>query len=132
MNYYTGTSSHHFLSLFAFLNAGDICSRLRYWGSNNSSIKGQKRSLQPKDELFLTLARLRVNIPKKVLADNYKISVAEIIPNSLAEDLNKICKNLLLSHNKMNKSGHLSPSSHKKDKRHMASTRMTPYGRRKN
>ena len=85
MNYYTGMSSHHFLSLFAFLNAGDICSRLRYWGSNNSSIqfpelekKGQKRSLEPKDELFLTLARLRVNIPEKVLADNYKISVAEV------------------------------------------------------
>ncbi|CAH3131869.1 unnamed protein product [Porites lobata] len=59
MNYYTGMSSHHFLALFAFLNAGDICSRLRYWGSNNSSIqfpelekKGQKRSLEPKDELF--------------------------------------------------------------------------------
>ena len=85
MNYYTGMSSHHFLALFAFLNAGDICSRLRYWGSNNSSIqfpelekKGQKRSLEPKDELFLTLARLRVNIPEKVLADNYKISVAEV------------------------------------------------------
>ena len=30
MNYYTGMSSHHFLALFAFLNAGDICSRLRY------------------------------------------------------------------------------------------------------
>ena len=84
MNYYTGMSSHHFLALFAFLNAGDICSRLRYWGSNNSSIQfpeleknGQKRSLEPKDELFLTLASLRVNIPEKVLADNYKISVAE-------------------------------------------------------
>ena len=78
-------SSDHFLALFAFLNAGDICSRLRYWGSNNSSIqfpelekKGQKHSLEPKDELFLTLARLRVNIPEKVLADNYKISVAEV------------------------------------------------------
>lgn len=85
MNYYAGMSSHHFLALFAFLNAGDICSRLRYWGSSNSSIqfpelekKGQKRSLEPKDELFLTLARLRVNIPEKVLADNYKISVAEV------------------------------------------------------
>ena len=27
---------------------------------------------------FLTLARLRVNIPEKVLADNYKITVAEV------------------------------------------------------
>ena len=78
-------SSDHFLALFASLSAGDICSRLRYWGSNNSSIqfpefekKGQKHSLEPEDELFLTLARLRVNIPERVLADNYKISVAEV------------------------------------------------------
>ena len=78
MNYYTGMSPHHFLALSAFLNAADICSRLRYWGSNNSSIQGQKRSLEPKDELFLTLARLWVNIPENVLADNYKISVAEV------------------------------------------------------
>ncbi|XP_068707919.1 uncharacterized protein [Montipora foliosa] len=48
MNYYTGISPHHFLALSAFLNAGDICSRLR------------------------------VNIPEKVLADNYKISVVEV------------------------------------------------------
>ena len=57
MNYYTGMSSHHFLALFAFVNAGDICSR-----PNNSSIqfpelenKGQKHSLAPKDKLFLTV-----------------------------------------------------------------------------
>ena len=34
--------------------------------------------LEPKDELFLTLVRLRVNIREKVLAANYKISVAEV------------------------------------------------------
>ena len=85
MNYYTGMSAQHFLAFFAFLDAGGICSRLRYWGSNNSRIqypevekKGQKRLLEPRDELFLTLVRLRVNIPEKVLADNYKISVAEV------------------------------------------------------
>ena len=85
MNYYTGMSARHFLAFFAFLDAGGICSRLRYWGSNNSRIqypevekKGQKRLLEPRDELFLTLVRLRVNIPEKVLADNYKISVAEV------------------------------------------------------
>lgn len=32
--------------------------------------KGGKRSLEPKDELFLTLVRLRVNIPENVMADN--------------------------------------------------------------
>ena len=73
MNNYTGMSPRHFLALFACLNAGYICSRLRYWGLDNSSIqfpelekKDQKRSLEPKDELFLTLARLWGNqFPKK-------------------------------------------------------------------
>ena len=75
MNYYTGMSSHHFFNLFAFLNAGCICSHLRYWGSNNSGIqlpelekKGLKHLLEPKDELFLTLGHLRVNFPKKTSA----------------------------------------------------------------
>ena len=40
--------------------------------------KGQKRFLEPDDELFLTLCRLRVNMPEKVLAHNYNISVSEV------------------------------------------------------
>ena len=85
MNYYTAMSSGHFLAFYGFLNAEGVCSRLKYWGSDNSSIqfpdigkKGQKRLLEPKDELFLTLARLRVNISEKVIADNCNISVAEV------------------------------------------------------
>ena len=80
--------SRHFLTFFALLDAGGIFSRLRYWASNNSCIqylevekKGQKRLLESKDELFLMLVRLRVNILENVLADNYKISVAEGIQN---------------------------------------------------
>ena len=40
--------------------------------------KGQKHFLEPDGELFLNLSRLRVNIPKKVLADNYNISISEV------------------------------------------------------
>ena len=74
-----------FKALYDFLDGGvNTCSRLNYWGSNNSNLqldglekRGKKRSLLPIDELFLTMARLRVNIPEKVLSDWYKISVSE-------------------------------------------------------
>ena len=85
MCYYTGLTYGQFVALFKFLNAYGICHRLNYWGSDYAQIqlpdsekKGQKRSLEPEDELFLTLCRLRVNIPEKVLADNYNISVSEV------------------------------------------------------
>jgi len=82
MCYYTGLTYGQFVALFKFLNAYGICHRLNYWGSDyvqiqlpDSEKKGQKRSLEPEDELFLRLCRLRVNIPEKVLADNYNISM---------------------------------------------------------
>ena len=85
MCYYTGLTGGQFVALFNFLNAHGICDRLNYWGSENAQAqlpdiekKGQKRSLHPEEELFLTLCRLRVNIPEKVLADNYNVSVSEV------------------------------------------------------
>ena len=85
MSYYTGLTYGQFVALFKFLNAHGICHRLNYWGSDYAHIqlpdsekRGQKRSLEPEDELFLTLCRLRVNTPEKVLADNYNLSVSEV------------------------------------------------------
>ena len=86
MIFYTGLTFGQFVALFNFLNAHGICYRLNYWGSDYAKVqlpdiekKGQKRFLEPDDELFLTtLCRLRVNIPEKVLADNYNISVSEV------------------------------------------------------
>ena len=85
MSYYTGLTYGQFVALFKFLNAHDICHRLNYWGSDYAKMQlpesekgGQKHSLEPEDELFLTLCQLRVNIPEKVLADNYNMSVSEV------------------------------------------------------
>ncbi|XP_068712947.1 uncharacterized protein [Montipora foliosa] len=87
MQYYTGMENYsQFKALYDFLDGGvNACSRLNYWGSNNSNLqldslekRGKKRTLLPIDELFLTMARLRVNIPEKVLSDWYKISVSEV------------------------------------------------------
>lgn len=87
MLFYTGFANYQQLkSLFIFLDANvGVCSRLNYWGSNNSFFqspdfdkRGKKRTLLPIDELFLTLTRLRVNLPEKVLADHYNLSVPEV------------------------------------------------------
>ena len=85
MIFYTGLTFGQFVALFNFLNSHGICYRLNYWGSDYAKVqlpdieeKGQKRFLEPDDELFLTLCRLRVNIPEKVLADNYNISVSGV------------------------------------------------------
>ena len=59
-----------------FLHGGvNACSRLNHRGSNNWNLqldslekRGKKRTLLPTDERFLTMARLRVNIPEKVLS----------------------------------------------------------------
>ena len=73
MIFYTGLTFGQFVALFNFLNAHGICYRLNYWGSDYAKVqlpdiekKGQKRFLEPDDELFLTLCRLRGNIPEKV------------------------------------------------------------------
>ena len=62
MSYYTGLTYGQFVALFKFLNAHDICHRRNYWGSDyakmqlpESEERGQKCSLEPEDELFLTL-----------------------------------------------------------------------------
>ena len=85
MIFYTGLTFGQFVALFNFLNSHGICYRLNYWGSNYAKVqlldieeKGEKCFLEPDDELCLTLFRLRVNIPEKVLADNYNIVVSEV------------------------------------------------------
>ena len=62
MSHYTGLTYCQFVALFKFLNAHGICHRLNYWGSAYAQIqlpdnekRGQKRSLEPEEELFLTL-----------------------------------------------------------------------------
>ena len=85
MSYYTGLTYGQFVALFKFLNAHGICHQLNYWASDYAQIhlpdsekRGQKCSLEPEDEFFLTLCRLRFNTPEKVLADNYNLSVSKV------------------------------------------------------
>ena len=81
MQYYSGMENYaQFKALHDFLDgAVKACSRLNYWGSNNSNLqldslekRGKKRTLLPIDELFLTMARLRVNLPERFFLTGIK------------------------------------------------------------
>jgi len=58
---------------------------IKYWGSNNTSTKdadagkcGPKRSLQPCDEMFLTLVKLKQASAIEDLAERFKLSDSEV------------------------------------------------------
>ncbi|XP_071104215.1 uncharacterized protein [Haliotis cracherodii] len=76
--YYTGMKTIHFNHLFASL--GDSVNDICYWRGNkiSSSKPGKCRVLSIKDQLVLTLVRLRRNFPTKDLSYRYNISVGSV------------------------------------------------------
>ena len=67
-----------FLAFFEFL--GPAAERLQYWGTKESSSRQRMRSrkLGPKNELFLTLVKLKLNLPHADLAFQFGISVTKV------------------------------------------------------
>ena len=84
IEFYTGFSNYSkFQRFFNFLSPA--CLKLRYIGSNNADLqsehqekRGRKRSLNPEEELFLVLSRLRCGLLERDLANRYNISVSQI------------------------------------------------------
>ncbi|XP_046560156.1 uncharacterized protein LOC124269189 [Haliotis rubra] len=76
--YYTGMKTVHFNHLFSSL--GDSVNEICYWRGNkmNSNKSGKCRVLTVKDQLVLTLVRLRRNLPTKDLSYRYNISVGSV------------------------------------------------------
>ncbi|XP_046542771.1 uncharacterized protein LOC124253100 [Haliotis rubra] len=76
--YYTGMKTVHFNHLFSSL--GDSVNDICYWRGNkmNSNKSGKCRVLTVKDQLVLTLVRLRRNLPTKDLSYRYNISVGSV------------------------------------------------------
>lgn len=71
MRFYTGFISYEvFLAVFEFL--GPSVNKLQYWGTKASQIR--KSKLDPKNQFFLTLIRLRQNARVKDLAYRFGIS----------------------------------------------------------
>ena len=75
-----------FDALYEFCNPGEHGENITYWhsattseGSSDSSAKqGRPRILHPKEELFLTLCRLRQGFPEEHLAHLYGVSQSTI------------------------------------------------------
>ena len=76
MSFYTGFSSYEvFLCFFEFL--GPSVHSLRYWG-NKSDSKGKRKKLDPINQLFLTLIKLRQNPKERDLAVCFGIFVSTV------------------------------------------------------
>lgn len=67
-----------FLAFSEFL--GPAVERLQYWGSKESEDRqrAHSRKLGPKNELFLTLVKLKLNLPNIDLAVRFGISVTQV------------------------------------------------------
>ena len=79
IRFYTGFPNYR--SLIAFYTfLGPAVNYLSYWGSEISGdVKlGRNRSLLPMEDFFLVLARLRVGLFEKDLADQFGISVSTV------------------------------------------------------
>ena len=65
--FYTGFKSHKLLlAFFEFL--GPAVNRLTYWGGKGKAVKKRKTKLEPLNQLFLTLIKLRLNLRERDIA----------------------------------------------------------------
>ena len=70
VRFYTGFITYHiFLAFFNFL--GPVVHKLNYWGSKEGSrVRNCRRKLDPENQLFTTLIKLRLNLKTKDLYHN--------------------------------------------------------------
>ena len=74
MRFYTGfPSAEIFFAVFDFL--GPAVDKLHYWGTSSTRTGKRHGKLTPKNQFFLTLIRLRLNLRVKDLAVRFGISV---------------------------------------------------------
>ena len=76
VRFYTGFPSYEvFLAVYEFL--GPAVNKLHYWGTSKRTVRTGKRKLKldPKNQFFLTLVRLRLNVRVKDLSVRFGISV---------------------------------------------------------
>ena len=74
--FFTGFASYmHFLALFEFL--GPVVNELNYWGSKETSRRRHRTcKLDPENQMFLTVVKLRLNLKFQDLAFRFGISQA--------------------------------------------------------
>ena len=66
-----------FLAFFNFL--GPVVNNLQYWRSKEDArVRNRKRKLDPENQLFLALVKLRLNLMTKDLAFRFGLSTAQV------------------------------------------------------
>ena len=89
ISFYTGLPNLQvFEALYEFCNPGEHGENISYWHSSTTrkgpssdnlpTKQGRPRSLHPKEELFITLCRLRQGFPEDHLAHLYGVSQSTI------------------------------------------------------
>ena len=76
IRFYTGFPSYEIL-LFFYEFLGPAVHRLQYWGSKTVT-KHHKKKLDPFNQLFLTLIKLRLNLKERDLSERFGISVSSV------------------------------------------------------
>ena len=77
ISFYTGFPSYEvFLCFFEFL--GPSVHSLNYWGDKDATKGKRKKKLDPKNQLFLTLMKLRQNPKERDLAFRFGVSVSTV------------------------------------------------------
>lgn len=82
MHFYTGLTSEQFMCLWNFLgpevNSLSRVNNSRVFENTPSKSRGPKRKLSPKNELFLTLVRMRLGLLHQDLAFRFGISISTV------------------------------------------------------
>ena len=77
VHFYTGFYSYKLLiAFFEFL--GPVVNELRYWGSKGKAIRKRKTKLDPLNQFFLTLIKLRLNARERDIAFRFEIAVSTV------------------------------------------------------
>ena len=78
VRFYTGFITYRiFLAFFNFL--GPVVNNLQYWRSKEGArVRNRKRKLDPENQLFLALVKLRLNLMTKDLAFRFGLSTAQV------------------------------------------------------
>ena len=83
VRFYTGFITYRIvLAFFNFL--GLVVNNLKYWGSKEGThVRNRKRKLDPENQLFMALVKLRLNLMTKDLAFRLGLSTAQVLDTSL-------------------------------------------------
>ena len=80
IRFYTGFITYPYQIFLAFFNfLGPVVHKLNYWGSKEGSrIWNRRRKLDPENQLFMTLVKLRLNLKTKDLAFRFGLSTSQV------------------------------------------------------